>query len=391
MSRAVPAVVTKQCFKIPPPPFDRVETREITGKRLSSQHISLHSRADSAVDVLTSLGALQAQDYPAALWAIGLRCRDTTKADVEGAIAKKTISRTWLMRGTLHFASSRDVPWMLRLFAPRLLKTAIQRDRHLGLEDDAIRKAEGLFVKALKRDGRLTRGEMYEVLEKGGMAVAGQLGYHLLYRAAWDGIVCLGAHKGKQPTFELLEGRIASERELSNDQALAELAKRYFASHGPATMKDYVWWSGLKASDARAAIEGASPKLVSEEIGGKRYYMSKPSREDADAGGVHLLPAFDEYLVGYADRSAMLGNAETQMMLRSGKIFFTHSNGIFLPVVVADGEVVGTWKRKTEKDRAVVTIRPFAKLSEENRKGVLEAASRYGEFLQVDVAARFDG
>lgn len=367
-----------------------METGEITGKRLSSQHISLHSRAESVEDVLTSLGALQAQDYPAALWAVGLRCRDTTKGGVEEAIAKKTISRTWLMRGTLHFASSRDIPWMLRLFAPRLLKTAIQRDRHLGLEDDAIRKAEQLFVKALKRDGQLTRGEMYKVLEKGGVDVAGQLGYHLLYRAAWDGIVCLGAHQGKQPTFELLEERISSERTLSNDQALVELAKRYFASHGPATIKDYMWWSGLKASDAKAGIEGVSPKLVSEERGGKAFYMAKSSRGDEDAEGVYLLPAFDEYLVGYADRSAMLGNADTQSMLKSGKIFFTHSNGIFLPVAVADGEVVGTWKRRTEKVRTVVAIRPFARLSQENRKGVMEAARRYGEFLETDVTTQFD-
>ncbi|HYW82519.1 MAG TPA: crosslink repair DNA glycosylase YcaQ family protein, partial [Spirochaetia bacterium] len=167
--------------------------------------------------VLASLGAMQAQDYLAALWAIALRCRgSTTKAKVEEAIVRKEISRTWLMRGTLHFASSRDVHWMLRLFAPRLLKTAISRDRHLGLGDDAIRRAEGLFVKALKREGQLTRDEMYKVLEKGGMDVAGPLGYHLLYRAAWDAVICFGAHQGKQPTFELLEERIASRRELSD-------------------------------------------------------------------------------------------------------------------------------------------------------------------------------
>lgn len=367
-----------------------METGEITGNRLSSQHISLHSKTDSVEDVLTSLGAIQAQDYSAALWAIGLRCRDTTKADVEDAIAKKRISRTWLMRGTLHFASSSDIHWMLRLFGPRLLKTAIQRDRHLGLGDDAIRKAEGLFAKALKREGQLTRDEMKKVLENGGMDVAGTLGYHMLYRAAWDGVVCFGAHQGKQPTFELLEERIASKRELSNGQALTELAKRYFTSHGPATIRDYVWWSGLKISDAKAGIEGASPKLAAEEMGGKPYYMARSSRADKEARGVHLLPAFDEYLVGYADRSAMLGNTETQRMLKSGKVFFTHSNGIFLPVVVADGEVVGTWKRKSEKRRVILAIRPFANLDEESRKGVMEAANRYGEFLEVDVAAQFE-
>jgi hypothetical protein len=367
-----------------------VETGDITGYRLSNQHVSPDSGAGSAEDVLESLGAVQAQDYPAALWAIGLRCGgSTTKADVEEAISKKKISRTWLMRGTLHFGSSLDIHWMLRLFAPRLLNTAISRDRHLGLGDDVITKAEGLIAKALKRQGQLTRDEMYVVLEEGGLRVAGLLGYHLLYRAAWDGIICFGAHHGKQPTFELLEDRIAGRTELSRDQSLAELASRYFTSHGPATVKDYVWWSGLKVSDARAGIE-ASPGLISESLDGKTYFMAKPSRKARGQGGVHLLPAFDEYLVGYADRSAMLGNEDTQRMLRSGKIYFTHSNGIFLPVVVEDGEVVGTWKRKNEKGRVVVTITPFAKLDGDLTKGVREAAGKYGDFLEADAATLFE-
>jgi hypothetical protein len=368
-----------------------MEKEDIACSRLSSQHINLNSSARSPGDVLASLGAIQAQDYHAALWAIGLRCGDSTKADVEEAIAEREISRTWLMRGTLHLASSQDVHWMLRLFAPRLLKTAISRDRHLGLGDAVIVKAEGLFARALEGNRRLTRDEMYKVLEKGGIKVAQQLGYHLLYRAAWDGLICFGAHEGRQPTFELLDERIAERRELSNRQALAELASRYFTSHGPATIKDYVWWSGLKTSDAKAGVEGASPGLASEEIDGKTYYLTRKEPPPGEDGGrVHLLPAFDEYLVGYSDRTAMLGNADTQRMLKSGKIVFTHSNGIFLPVLVSDGEVVGTWKRTSKKDKTVITIRPFAKLDDEQMKGVEEAAKRYGDFLEVSIATQFD-
>jgi hypothetical protein len=369
-----------------------MEKSDITGYRLTNQHINLNP-CKSPADVLTSLGAIQAQDYPAALWAIGLRCGGSaTKADVEEAIAKRRISRTWLMRGTLHFASSPDIHWMLKLFAPRLLNTAISRDRHLGLGDDAIKKAENLFATALKGNRQLTRDEMYEVLEKGGINAAKNLGYHMLYRAAWDGVICFGAHEGKQPTFELLDERIADRRrEFSNEQALAELASRYFTSHGPATIKDYVWWSGLKTSDARAGIEAASPGLTSGQVEGKTYFMAnKPQRPANSDGGVHLLPAFDEYLVGYGDRSAMLGNEDTQTMLRSGKIYFTHSNGIFLPVVVADGEVVGTWKRRSEKGKVAVTIKPFSKLDEAKMKEAKEAAIRYGDFLELPVATSFD-
>jgi len=368
-----------------------MEDEDIASSRLSNQFIVPHSQG-SPERVLRSLGAIQAQDYPAALWAIGLRCGgSTTKADVEKAVAEREISRTWLMRGTLHFASSRDIHWMLRLFAPRLVSTAVYRDRHLGLGDDVVEKAEGLFAAALRGNGQLTRDEMYKVLEKGGLNIDGNLGYHMLYRAAWDGIICFGAHKGKEPTFELLHERIANSSELPNGRALAELASRYFTSHGPATIKDFVWWSGLKTSDARAGIEGASPGLASEEVGGKAFYMakkaSKPGRKERR---VHLLPAFDEYLVGYSDRSAVLSNVETQKMLRSGKIFFTHSNGIFLPVVVADGEVVGTWKRGSEKGRVTVTIRGFMKLDGDLVDGVIEAANRYGDFLGVPAATFFD-
>ena len=363
---------------------------EIARNRLSNQHI-FHDSKMSPEDVLTSLGAIQAQDYPAALWAIGLRCSgSTTKEEVEFAISERKITRTWLMRGTLHFASSRDIHWMLRLFAPRLLNTAISRDRHLGLGDDTIRKAEGLFAEALKGNARLTRDEMYKVLEKGGVDIAGALGYHMLYRAAWDGVICFGAHGGKQPTFELLDERVASGRELSSDKALSELASRYFTSHGPATIKDYLWWSGLKTSDAKSGIEAASALLASEEVGGKMYYMAKSPKPGKNQRKVHLLPAFDEYLVGYADRSAMLGTADTQRMLRSGKIVFTHSNGIFLPVVLADGEVVGTWKRKSEKGRVAVSVRQFTKFDEDVVKGVREDANRYSDFLQVPVAVSFD-
>jgi hypothetical protein len=282
---------------------------------------------------------------------------------------------------------------MLKLFAPRLLNTAISRDRHLGLGDAAIKKAESLFARALKGNRQLTRDEMYEVLEKGGIHAATNLGYHMLYRAAWDGVICFGAHEGKQPTFELLDERIASRKELSNERALAELASRYFTSHGPATIKDYLWWSGLKASDAREGIEGASRRLASEEVDGKTYYMPKklprPSK-DSKRGDVHLLPAFDEYLVGYSDRSAVLGNEDTQKMLKSGKIFFTHSNGIFLPVLVADGEVIGTWKRKSEKGKIAVTMRPFAKLDEAQLKEARDAAQRYGDFLEVPIVTSLD-
>jgi hypothetical protein len=371
-----------------------MDTSDIAKYRLSTQHIS--NAVDSPEEVLSSMGAIQAQDYPASLWAIGLRCREgTTVKDVKNAIAKRKIARTWLMRGTLHFAASSDIHWMLRLFAPRLLNTAITRDRHLGLSDKVVEKTEALFYNALKGGGQLTRREMYKVLEKGGVRLdwnlGYSLGYHMLYRAAWDGLICFGPYAGKEQTFVLLDEHIKKRRELTNEQANAELAYRYFSSHGPATIKDYVWWSGLKVSDARIGIERNKSKLVEEKANGNTYYMPKsiPRLRDNEHS-VYLLPAFDEYLVSYADRSAMLSNPELQRTLRSilkdwKKPAVIYSNGIFVPLIVVDGEVVGAWSRKIEKGKVVVTLKHYVRLGKEDMKRVREEAERYGRFLGMDV------
>ncbi len=365
-----------------------MKIQEIAGIRLANQLIaSLGNGARSPEEALALMGAMQAQDYPAALWAIGLRCKDCTRSDVEDAIAKNKIARSWLMRGTLHFAASVDMHWMLNLFRPRLISTAIARDRRLGLGDDTVEKAEGLFRESLSPNRQLTRTEMYRVLEKGNIRFTSQLGYHMLYRAAWDGVICFGPHDGKQPTFRLLDKWITKRRNLSNDQSLAELASRYFTSHGPATIKDYVWWSGLKVSDAKIGIEKASPKLSQEEMDGRTYYLPSKTPKPAD-DQVHLLPAFDEYIVSYSDRSAMLGNPNTQKMLKSGKITFVHSNGVFLPTIISQGQVIGTWGRSNRKEKVEVTIKPFVKLSKDQIKGIKDASQRYGEFLEIPVVLK---
>ncbi len=370
---------------------------DIVHNRLASQRILNHD-FKTPEEVLSSFGAMQAQDYPASLWAIGLRCRDgTTIRDVENAVSEKKIARTWLMRGTLHFAASRDMHWMLSLFKPRLLHTAMRRDKSLGLGQKLIERTERLFYKALKKEGQLTRSQMYEVLKQRGVStrynkLGYNLGYHMLYRAAWDGIICFGPYSGKEQTFVLLDDHIKERNELSAEAANAELAYRYFASHGPATLKDYVWWSGLTVKDARLGIERNAPKLIEETIDGNTYYMPKRLPKPNNWRSVRLLPAFDEYLVAYADRSAALGNPQMQRalngMLKTGKVSIIHSNGVFVPVIVVDGEVVGAWSRKFEKGKVAVTLKQYIKLSKEDIVGVREEVERYGRFLGVDAVLK---
>lgn len=361
-----------------------MEPDEITRQRLSSQGI-LRSIPKKSEDAVFSLGAVQAQDYNAALWAIGLRCKEgTTKSEIESSIAEHKIVRNWLMRGTLHFAASEDMRWIMNLLSPRLSRTAALRDSRLRLTENVIKKTKVLLYNALRGGKHLNRKEIYEILKKGCVPTTNNLGYHMLYRAAWDGLICFGLHDGKQPTFALLDDWVPQGKTLSNEEAIAELTLRYFTSHGPATIKDFVWWSGLRVSDATAGIKRVSSKIKTETINGTAYYMSKAMHTPNDSQTMNLLPAFDEYLISYSDRSAMLDHPDTQKALKSGNVFI-HSNGIFLPTIVADGKVIGTWKQKRIKNKCILKVSPFVKLKPAQIKGISEAAEGYGRFMESEV------
>lgn len=366
-----------------------MEVQQIADYRLQSQNISPKSSLWPE-EVVARLGAMQAQDYPAALWAIALRCKDgTTKSDVESSIENRKIVRSWLMRGTLHFASGSDIRWMLGLFGPRLLNTAIKRDRLLGLSNENIRLTKSILTNSLSGGNQLTREEIYKTLNKKGIITSNNMGYHMLYRAAWDGLICFGAHEGKDATIALIDEWIPKAAKLKPEDALAELTSRYFIAHGPATIQDYLWWSGLRVQDAKLGIEKSLSSIREVIVEGKKYYMSKKKSTLDDNRRVHLLPAFDEYLVGYRDRSAALRNKGTQKILKSGKMTFVHSNGIFQPIIVIEGQVVGIWRRKQEKEKHIIVVMPFTKFTDKDMKGIKDAAERYGNFLEKEVALKY--
>ena len=362
-----------------------MDVQGILERRLLNQHISSGGRDPETV--LRDLGAIQAQDYPAALWAVGVRCKTMTKSGVEAAVAAKKIARTWLVRGTLHFAASSDIAWMLKLVSPRLIHTAEARDQHLGLSDEMVRKVESLFRKALQGGRRLGRTEMYRVMEKGGVPASDNLGYHMLYRAAWDGLICFGPHAGREPTFVLAEEWLPRSAPLDHEEALAEVVSRYFCSRGPATVADCAWWSGLRVSDIRFGIEKASSRLREEVVDGSSFNIPRnPAGRATKEGSYHLLPAFDEYLLGYQDRSATLGSREAQKWIGNANVMVAHSNGIFLPTVVVDGTVAGVWKRVIAKKGIRVALTPFRKLNAGQMAEVRERVGAYGRFFETDAA-----
>jgi hypothetical protein len=354
-----------------------IPTPTVAALRLAAQQIASRSCTTPAA-VIAHLTAMQAQDYRGALWSIGLRIPNATSADVERAIADRQIVRTWPMRGTLHFVAADDVRWMLRLLTPRIIKGGAGRRRQIGLDDAAFAHSRKLFTKALRDGNSLTRDEMHDVLERAKISTEDQRGYHILARLSMDGLLCFAEPRGKQHTFALLDEWIPTSRILDRDESLAELASRYFRSHGPATARDFAWWSGLTLGDARAGIALAAPSLADETINGVPYIVSRASAHATDAErGIFLLPGFDELLLGYTDRTASLGPAHAQRVVPGG-------NGVFKPTIVSNGRVVGTWKAALAKGKVIVTPLPFAALSTKETRALHSAAARYARFILGD-------
>jgi hypothetical protein len=357
-------------------------TSEITRIRLYSQQIS-KARVKDAAGVVAWLGAMQAQDYPGAKWSIGLRLPGVTDADVEKAIADRMIVRTWPMRGTLHFVAAADARWMLERMTPRVIAGMQKRQSALGLDDATLERCRETFATTLKGGRIVTREEMYEALEAVGISVAGQRGYHLLVRTAMEGLICFGPHSGKQPTFVLFAEWLPDAKRIDEEAALAELARRYFTSHGPATIQDMCWWSGLTAAEVKAGVEGAKANLVQAMVDGKTYWMASDARDQAtsaaSAPAIHLLPGFDEYLLGYRDRAAALGLDHAPIICPGG-------NGMFASTIVREGRVVGTWKRTVKKRSVSVHLTPFAPLNAAEKERASEAVQRYGEFLRLSAS-----
>ncbi len=351
---------------------------EVARWRLTGQRIVGPKFADPAAAV-RHLGAVQAQAYGQSLWAIGLRTKGATVARIEQAIADREIVRPWPMRGTIHFVPAGDAKWMLRLSASRMLARARRRHEQLGLDEAIFEHSNQVMYDALHGGRRLLRSSVMTLLEESGISTTEQRGYHILWYAAQTGLICMGPMHGKEQTFVLLDEWVPGSRELSRGDSLAELARRYFTGHGPATVQDFAWWAGLTVTDARAGLEVAKTSLVSEQWNGRQHWMTAGSAVPlADVRDVvYLLPAFDEYLLGYQDRSLMLPADDASKIIPG-------SNGVFLPIIVVDGQVVGTWKRELNKASAEIRLSPFGHSGEWEARAS-EAAHNYGDFVGMPV------
>ena len=345
----------------------------IAARRLGNQLIT-RAGLRRAADVVAWFGAVQAQEYEPAKWALGLRMRDGTVADdVERALVAGRILRTHVMRPTWHFVVAADLRWLLALTGPRVHRILASYNRRLGLDARTLAKGTALIEEELGGGRALTRPELGEHLHRAGLVLDRLQLTNLVMHAELEAVVCSGPRRGKQQTYALLAERVPKTPAMTRDEALATLSRRYFASHGPATIRDFVWWSGLTVGDARRGLE--MNRARSEETDGLTYWTIGADRRRAGREGlVQLLPIYDEYLVAYRDREAV---PHSQSGARTGKnkaVTFQHA-------LMIGGQVAGTWRTTREVGAAALDVVPRRRLSSAERLALEEAVLRYRAFI----------
>jgi hypothetical protein len=346
----------------------------IAHQRLHHQRIS-QSEFEKPEEVVSWMGAMQSQDYLGSLWSVGLRMKHGSEEMIEQALANKAIVRTWPMRGTLHLVAPADVRWMLKAFTPRIISRAAGIYKQEELDKKVFTKSAKLLVAALEGGHQLTRKEVYDILERGKIATGNTRGLHILGYLAQTGLICFGARKGKQPTFTLLDEWIPATKLPQQDEAIAAFALRYFTSHGPATLQDFAWWTGLSITEVKAAHDAIKSKLVQETVQGNTYWMAADNpKVKPKTTSVYLLPGFDEYLLGYTNRSAAIDTVRFKQIAGTG-------NGILSSTVVINSQVVGTWKRTVAKDTAMMELKPFASFTKTQKTAIASVAKKYSAFL----------
>ena len=347
---------------------------DIAKIRLISQQIA-GTKFKTAKDIVAWMGAMQAQDYAMVKWAIGVRLPNATDRVLETAIDNGEIIRTHLLRPTWHLVSADDIYWMLELTAPQIKASLKSRHNELELSEAIFTKSNASIEKALRDGKQLTREELIAKLGKAKIATDDNRSSHLLLRAELDGIVCSGATKGGKQTCALLAARVPKTKPLTKEEALAKLAKKYFTSHCPATLQDFVWWSGLSVGEAKHALEMIKADFVSETIDAQTYWLADFfSIPKAGKESVYLLPAFDEFIISYKDRSASLPFENHNKTISN--------NGIFRPVIVVNGQVTGIWKRTIKKDQVMVETEFFKQPNKATKSLVEKAAIQFGDFLE---------
>jgi hypothetical protein len=360
-----------------------VDSQSIAYRRLRNQHL-WGTKLPTPEGAVRSLAAMQSQEFGYARWSVAQRTNGADASAIDQAFAQGAILRIHVIRPTWHFVAAADIRWILEISAPRVHALSAYYFRQLGIDAELAARTNALFARSLEGGRQLTRKEMAAALQSAGINATGiRLGY-LLIHAELDGVICSGALQGRQHTYALLADRVPKARKLDRDEALAELARRYFTTRGPATMKDYLVWSSLSATQGKEGLEMVKGQLEHEVVDGRTYWFAPPSTNARPKSPViDLVQGFDEYVMSYSEsRDVLFGHAPGSSRPLDRTAFY-HS-------ILLDGRLIGHWRHVFEKRRVIIETqfdRPFEPAEKRALEGAVE---RYGQFLQMPAALRED-
>jgi len=332
---------------------------ELLKIRLHNQLLAIHSIKEPH-EIVSWLGAMQSQAFELAKWAIGVRLKDSTANKIDDALSKGQIIRTHILRPTWHFVAAEDIHWMRELSSPRLMPIFVAYGKSWGADEKMISKTSLKITEILEKQGHQTKQEIGEHLKIEGLTIDQHTLTHVMSRAELDGIVCNGIINGNKHTYALLEERIPKTKPFIKEEALERLAYKFFSSHAPATLEDFIWWSGMLTTDAKTALELVKEHFVSQKINGRTFWMKNniqiPEKEN---DSVLLLPPFDEFVVSYKNRSEIIEDKHYHKVMTK--------NGLFDPTIMLNGKIIGSWKKSKKKNEIQIELSFFEKTTKKTQ------------------------
>lgn len=350
-----------------------MKTADLLRIRLHNQQLSTNS-FKTPKEIVSWMGIMQSQEYAQSKWAIGVRLPESTEQTIDKALDKGEILRTHVLRPTWHYVAAEDIHWMLAIAAPQQRAAQKFRLKFLEITPAILKKSNKIIEKALSNGDHLTRKEIVSRLQAAKIDAEGEKGGHMLFQAEIDGIICSGIQRGKEITYALLSERVNGGKSFSRDESLAMLARRYFTSHGPATVQDFIWWSGLPITEGKKALELIKNEFESATIGEATYWFAGGIEiPEQKKSSCFLLPPYDEYIIAYAGRSMLVNNE-----LNKKNLF---ENGLFRNVILVNGKAIGLWKRVIKKDKTVVETKFFKPAAKATHALVKKATKEFTAFL----------
>lgn len=350
--------------------------KNILSLRLQNQQLAKQT-IKTPSEMARWFGAIQSQDYGAAKWAIGQRIQKSTDTMIETAFNRGSILRTHALRPTWHFVHPEDILWMVTLNATRVKPIFKYYYRQLNLTDTILHRAQEIFYEALQGGKALMRSELGELLLQKGIPGKGQALGHILGEAEINGLICSGPLNGKKFTYMLLKERVPQAKFRSIEESVNELTKRYFQSHGPATIKDFAWWSGLTMADCLKGVT-AQKNLQKYNVDGKQYYAFAFDENLRMTDQAFLLPNFDEYTVAYKERAIFYDPRNTTYLNSNENVAFGN-------MIIIRGEVVAMWKKTVKPKSIEIQTVPFKAISASEQDKITSAFAHYGAFLKKSI------